>query len=72
MKKSRVNRRVIGIDPGDRFSHLCVLDARGEVVERSRIRTTPAAYRKRFGGLWSSDTRRFRDRGHARASLAGR
>ena len=50
MKKSSVNRRVIGIDQGDRFSHLCVLDAQGEVVERSRIRTTPAAYRKWFGG----------------------
>ena len=50
MEKGSVNRWVIGIDQGDRFSHLCVLDARGEVVERSRVRTTPAAYRKRFGG----------------------
>jgi hypothetical protein len=50
MKKNSVNRPVIGIDQGDRFSHLCVLDARGDVVERIRIRTMPAAYRKRFGG----------------------
>ena len=50
MKKGSVTRRVTGIDQGDRFSHLCVLDARGEVVERTRVRTTPAAYQKRFGG----------------------
>ena len=50
MKKGSLTRRVTGIDQGDRFSHLCVLGTRGEVVERTRIRTTPAAYRKRFGG----------------------
>ena len=35
----------IGIDLGDRKSHVCVLDAAGEVVEESRIA------RARFEGL---------------------
>jgi len=38
----------IGIDLGDRKSHVCVLDAGGEVVEESRIATTPKALRVRF------------------------
>ena len=33
----------IGIDLGDRKSHICVLDAAGEIVEESRIATTPKA-----------------------------
>jgi transposase len=40
----------IGIDLGDRKSHVCVLDASGEVVEESRIATTPKALRARFEG----------------------
>ena len=40
----------IGIDLGDRKSHVCVLDAAGEVVEESRIATTPKALRARFEG----------------------
>ena len=38
----------IGIDLGDRKSHVCVLDADGEVVEESQIATTPKALRTRF------------------------
>ncbi|MFT7479940.1 MAG: transposase, partial [Gammaproteobacteria bacterium] len=41
----------IGIDLGDRQSHICVLDAAGEIVEESRIATTPKALRARFEGL---------------------
>ena len=41
----------IGIDLGDRKSHVCVLDADGEVVEESRITTTPKAVLARFEGL---------------------
>jgi transposase len=41
----------IGIDLGDRKSHVCVLDAAGEVVEESRIATTPETMRARFEGL---------------------
>jgi len=39
----------MGIDLGDRKSHVCVLDAGGEVVEESRIAMTPKALRARFG-----------------------
>lgn len=31
----------VGLDVGDRFSQLCVLDPGGEVVEEVRVRTTP-------------------------------
>ena len=41
----------MGIDLGDRHSHLCVLDETGTVIEEGRIPTTPGAYRRRFAGL---------------------
>ena len=41
----------IGIDLGDRKSHVCVLDADGTVLEESRIATKPKAVRARFEGL---------------------
>ena len=38
-----------GIDVGDRYSHLCLLDDEsGEVIEESRITTSPAAFERRF------------------------
>ena len=34
-----------GLDLGDRYSHICLLDTEsGEVVEESRLRTTPEAF----------------------------
>ncbi len=44
----------IGIDLGDRQSHICVLDADGDVAEEGRIATTPKALRARFEGLAST------------------
>ncbi len=41
----------LGIDLGDRKSHLCVLDADGEIVEEGQLATTPKALRARFEGL---------------------
>lgn len=41
----------VGIDLGDRYSEVCVVDAVGEVVEQSRLRTTPDAFRRRFEGV---------------------
>jgi transposase len=41
----------IGLDLGDRKSHVCVLDGDGAVVEESRIATTPQALGKRFENL---------------------
>jgi transposase len=39
----------VGIDLGDKYSYLCVLDTQsGEVIEEGRLRTTPEALRRRF------------------------
>ncbi len=38
----------IGIDLGNRWSHVCLLDGGGEVVDRTRVRTTPDAMRDYF------------------------
>jgi transposase len=40
----------IGIDLGDRFSHYCMLDAGGAIVDEGRLSTTPVAFRLRFVG----------------------
>lgn len=40
----------MGCDLGDKYSHLCVLDAQGQVRDRARIRTTQAGFRKWFAG----------------------
>ena len=40
-----------GIDIGDRYSHLCLLDTdSGEVIEEGRILTNRSAFEKRFSG----------------------
>lgn len=42
---------ITGIDLGDRYSHLCLLDAEnGEVIEESRIATNREVFRRRFSG----------------------
>jgi transposase len=43
-------RITVGVDLGDRYSYLCFVDTEsGEVVEESRLRTTPEAFERRFG-----------------------
>jgi transposase len=38
-----------GLDLGDRYSYLCLIDAdNGEIVEEGRLRTNPEALRRRF------------------------
>jgi transposase len=38
-----------GLDLGDKYSYLCLIDQHsGEVVENGRLRTTPEAFRRRF------------------------
>jgi transposase len=38
-----------GLDLGDRYSYLCLLDTDGgEAIEEGRLRTTPEALRRRF------------------------
>ena len=41
--------KTIGLDVGDRNSAVCVLDADGEVIEESVIRTTRPSIQSRFG-----------------------
>ena len=38
-----------GLDLGDKYSYLCLLDTEsGEVMEEGRLRTSPEAFRRRF------------------------
>jgi transposase len=48
MSKLTQNNVVVGLDLGDRFSWLCVLDEDGEVVEEGRIQSTDLALRRWF------------------------
>lgn len=45
------NKITIGLDVGDRFCDLCVLDEAGEVIERGQIRTRTGALERRFQGV---------------------
>jgi transposase len=46
---SRKPSMTVGIDLGDKYSYLCVLDTEsGEVIEEGRLRTTPEALERRF------------------------
>ena len=40
----------VGLDLGDRFCQVCVLDEAGEVTEEGRVATKPDALRRRFSG----------------------
>lgn len=40
----------VGLDVGDRYVQVCVLDETGEVVEESRVPTKAAALERRFAG----------------------
>src|SRR5262245_5462870 len=41
----------IGIDLGDKWSHYCILDGAGEVMEEGRFRTTKESLTKHFADL---------------------
>ncbi len=39
----------VGLDLGDKYSYLCLIDSQsGEVMEEGRLRTTPEAFKRRF------------------------
>jgi transposase len=40
----------VGLDLGDRYSHYCMLDEEGEVVEEGRIQSIESAFRRQFEG----------------------
>jgi transposase len=44
-------RITVGLDLGDKYSQVCSLDDTAEVVEEARIRTSPEALRRKFGGI---------------------
>jgi quinol monooxygenase YgiN len=54
-------RVTAGLDLGDKYSYLCLLDIdRGEAIEEGRLITTPEAFRRRFASettftQWSLD-----------------
>ena len=50
VSKTERRRTTAGLDLGDKHSHLCLIDTEsGEVIEESRLRTTPEAFERRFG-----------------------
>jgi transposase len=60
MKKSNRSKRAaewkerpmitVGLDVGDRFSHYCMLNPDGEVMEEGRVRTSEEVLRRHFEG----------------------
>ena len=40
---------VVGLDLGDQYSHVCVLDLEGHIIERVRVRTHVQAFETYFG-----------------------
>ena len=44
---------IVGLDLGDRYCQLCVVNQQGEIVEQGRVSTTVAGMRKRFEGKGS-------------------
>jgi len=40
----------VGLDLGDRYCQVCVLDETGEIVEEARVTTRPESLRRRFAG----------------------
>jgi transposase len=42
-------RTIAGLDIGDKYSYLCLIDTvSGEVIEEGRLRTSPEAFKRRF------------------------
>ena len=39
----------IGVDVSDKYSHACVLDEDVEIIEETRLRSTPAGFKRYFG-----------------------
>ena len=41
----------VGLDLGDRYSHFCMLDSEGAIVEEGRLQTTAAGLKREFSIL---------------------
>ena len=46
----RESKLTVGLDLGDRYCQVCVLDETGEVMEEGRVASTPSALHRRFSG----------------------
>ena len=49
--KSVTDLVTIGIDLGDRWSQICVLNANGEILDQSRLKSSPHNFTQRFAAL---------------------
>lgn len=49
-ERSKGQRRTVGLDLGDRFSQVVIVDEDGQVVEEARVATREVALRQRFSG----------------------
>jgi transposase len=47
-------RHTLGVDLGDKRSHVCVLDAEGQIISECTITTSPSAFRKYFVAISSA------------------
>ncbi len=41
----------LGLDLGDKYSHLAILDPHGDLIEETRIPTSKASFQRKFSGL---------------------
>jgi transposase len=48
------NKLTVGLDVGDRYTQICILDENGEVLEEGRVATSPRAFQQRFAALPSA------------------
>jgi transposase len=48
---NKISMFYIGLDLGDKFSYLTMLDPEGELIEESRLPTTKASFRRKFSTL---------------------
>jgi hypothetical protein len=52
MSTEKVEVRLIaGLDLGDLYTRMCVLDANDDVVEEARVSSTPKAFKQRFRAM---------------------
>ncbi len=51
MQESTRADMTIGLDLGDKYSHVAILDGSGELLEDGRVTTTEPGLRRRFGKL---------------------
>jgi transposase len=50
--REHLRMKSVGLDLGDKYSHLCLLDAESsEVIEESRLCSAPEAFRQRFDSM---------------------